>query len=168
VVDEHAPRIEERGEQPFVAIRTTATMETLGTVVDSTFPRLFAWLAERDIAFTGAPFIRYLVIDMEGELLLEMGAPVQHATPGDDAVITGVLPAGRYATLRHIGPYDGLVASNAALQRWAEQHDIRWDAEETDAGTGWRNRLEVYVTDPSAEPDPGKWVVDLAYLIADG
>lgn len=166
-MEEHAPRIEERGEQPYVAIRTTATMETLGTVVDSTFPRLFGWLAERDIAFTGAPFIRYVVIDMDRELLLEMGAPVEEAPPDDAAVVTGVHPAGRYASLRHVGPYDGLVASNAALQQWAQEHDIRWDAEETDAGTAWRNRLEVYVTDPSAEPDPGKWVVDLAYLIAE-
>ena len=28
----------------------------------------------------------------------------------------------------------------------------------------WRGRAEHYITDPSAEPDPGKWEVDVAYL----
>jgi hypothetical protein len=37
---------------------------------------------------------------------------------------------------------------------------------ETPDGTAWRCRAEHYLTDPSAEPDPAKWEVDVAYLAA--
>jgi hypothetical protein len=32
------------------------------------------------------------------------------------------------------------------------------------AGSAWRSRAEHYLTDPSREPDPAKWEVDVAYL----
>lgn len=67
-------------------------------------------------------------------------------------------------TLRHTGPYDGLVASNAALQQWAAQQGIRFDSWDTPDGTVWRGRAEHYLTNPAAEPDPANWEVDVAYL----
>ncbi len=72
--------------------------------------------------------------------------------------------AGRYVTLRHTGPYDGLVASNAALQQWAQQQGIIFDSWDTPAGSVWRGRAEHYLTNPAAEPDPAKWEVNVAYL----
>jgi effector-binding domain-containing protein len=86
--------------------------------------------------------------------------------PGDDRVRAGVLPAGRYVTLRHTGPYDGLIASNADLQDWAEARGITFDSRDTDHGEAWHSRVEHYLTDPSAEPDPAKWQVDIAYLVS--
>lgn len=38
------------------------------------------------------------------------------------------------------------------------------DSWETGHGTAWRGRVEHYLTDPSAEPDPAKWEVDIVYL----
>ena len=82
-------------------------------------------------------------------------------------VTPGVLPACRYVVLRHTGPYDGLIASNAALQRWAEEQGITFDSWDTPEGTAWRARAEHYLTNPAAEPDPSKWEVDVAYLITE-
>ena len=65
---------------------------------------------------------------------------------------------------RHTGPYDGLIASNAALQDWADERGIEFDTWGTAEGSAWRNRAEHYLTDPSQEPDPGKWETDVAYL----
>ena len=113
---------------------------------------------------------------MAAGLQIEMGVPVATAIDGggsdgdsgDGGRITpGVLPAGRYAVLRHTGPYDGLIASNAALQRWAEEHGITFDSWDTPEGTAWRARAEHYLTNPAAEPDPSKWEVDVAYLITE-
>jgi DNA gyrase inhibitor GyrI len=83
---------------------------------------------------------------------------------GSERIQPGVLPAGRYVTLRHTGPYDGLIASNAALQQWAQQQEITFDSWDTPAGSVWRGRAEHYLTNPAAEPDPAKWEVDVAYL----
>jgi len=169
-------QIQRREAQSYAAIPMQVTMDTLGGAVDQAFPELFGWLARHAIAPAGPPFIRYLVIDMAAGLQIEMGVPV--ATAIDDTgrdggsddggrITPAVLPAGRYAVLRHTGPYDGLVASNAALQRWAEEHGVTFDSWDTPQGTAWRARAEHYLTNPAAEPDPSKWEVDVAYLITE-
>jgi effector-binding domain-containing protein len=159
-----APRLADRAEQHYAAISARVTMSSIASVVDQAFPEVFGYLAERAIAPAGPPFIRYLVIDMEHELRIEMGVPTGAPVTGGGRVRPGTLPAGRYAVLRHTGPYDRLVASNAALQEWAREHAVALDCWQTEAGLAWRARVEHYLTDPSAEPDPAKWHVDVAYL----
>jgi effector-binding domain-containing protein len=104
---------------------------------------------------------------MAGELQIELGVPVGAKVTAGGRSRPGVLPGGRYVVLRHVGPYDGLAASNAALQRWAQQHGVGLDSWDTAEGTAWRGRLEHYLTDPSAEPDPAKWETDVAYLASE-
>jgi effector-binding domain-containing protein len=101
---------------------------------------------------------------MAGDLLIELGVPVGAPVAEAGRIKPGVLPAGSYLVLRHTGPYDGLVASNAALQEWAADHGVRFDTQETDQGSAWGGRVEHYLTDPSQEPDPAKWETDVAYL----
>lgn len=38
------PTIIERGEQPYVAIKTIVSMDTISKAADELFPELFAWL----------------------------------------------------------------------------------------------------------------------------
>jgi effector-binding domain-containing protein len=158
------PVIEQRAELPYAGIRMQFAMDGFAAAVDEAFPELFGWLAGRGVQPAGPPFIRYHVIDMPARLDVEFGIPVAAAAQGDDRVRPGVLPAGRYVTLRHTGPYDGLIASNAALQDWAKDRGITFGSRDTDHGEAWPGRAEHYLTDPSAEPDPAKWQVDIAYL----
>ena len=65
------PQLQERAAQHYAAIPMTVTMDSISRAVDSGFPELFGWLASNDIAMSGPPFIRYLVIDMAGELQIE-------------------------------------------------------------------------------------------------
>jgi DNA gyrase inhibitor GyrI len=158
------PQVQERAAQPYAGIRTSVTMDGLSAAVDEGFPELFGWLADRAIEVASAPFIRYHVIDMQGELEIELGVPAD-VTAGDGGRIRpGVLPAGRYVVLRHVGPYDGLMAGNAALLDWAREHAVALDSWDTSRGTAWRGRVEHYLTNPAAEPDPAKWEVDIAFL----
>jgi effector-binding domain-containing protein len=164
----HQPRIQERAEQRYLAIPLTVTMEGgFGEEVESGFSELFGWLEEHGVAPAGAPFIRFLVIDMAGELEIELAVPVAEGVSGDGRFRADVLPGGRYVTLLHVGPYDDLVASNAALQEWAAEQGIVWDSWDTDSGSAWRCRVERYLTDPSVVPDPSEWKVEVAYLIAE-
>jgi len=163
----HQPQIQTRGAQHYAAIPMAVTMDSISGAVDEAFPALFGWLAGDGIAPSGPPFIRYLVIDMASELEIELGVPVGAPVTGSGRVQPGTLPEGRYAVLRHTGPYDGLIASNAALQEWADENGIQFDTWETGKGTGWRCRAEHYLTDPSKEPDPAKWEVDVAYLTSE-
>ena len=160
------PKIEERAAQHYAGIQATVPMGGISGAVDDAFPELFGWLAGTGTAPAGPPFIRYLVIDMEASLQLELGVPVAEPMPESGRIRPGTLSAGRYVVLRHVGPYDGLVAGNAALLDWAREHAVALDSWDTSRGTAWRSRIEHYLTNPATEPDPAKWEVDIAYLTA--
>jgi len=162
------PQIQQRAAQPYAGIRTPVTMAGFPEAADTLFPELFGRLREHDVSPAGPPFIRYHVVDMEAELDIEFGVPVGTTVPGSDRVRAGVLPPGRYVTLRHVGPYDGLLESNAALLRWASEQGIALARWETKLGEAWRGRVEHYLTDPAAEPDPAKWEVEVAFLANGG
>ena len=165
------PQIHDRPEQHYVSLHHTVSMDGFSDVIDAGFPELFGWLGQRDVAPASAPLIRYDRIDMARTLDIELTVPISPADAtclrGDDRVKVGTLPAGRYATLRHVGPYDGLIAANAALQAWATENDVTFDVAPSDSGERWGGRIEIYTTNPAAEPDQSKWEVDISYRLAD-
>jgi effector-binding domain-containing protein len=167
-VSAQQPQVDEREPQPYVAIPLRVEMAGgFGDAIESGFAELSAWLKEQGVEPAGPPFIRYLLIAMDGELEIELAVPVAPDVTSDGRVRADILPGGRYATLLHVGPYDELVASNAALQDWAEEQGVVWDSWETAEGSAWRGRVEHYLTDPTSEPDPAKWKVEVAYLVAE-
>jgi effector-binding domain-containing protein len=160
-----APEIETRAEQPYVAIKAKVTMGEIAAFA----PRLgevFGWLDRHGLAPAGPPFFKYNVIDMARELEMEGGVPVATATDGDDQMVAGVLPAGQYATLTHVGHPSELMAATKALLDWAAEQGLTWDVTPSEDGDRWACRLENYLTDPSQEPDMSKWVTQLAFKLA--
>lgn len=160
------PKVVQRPDQPYVAIKAFVTMETLGTVVPPLNREVFGWLAERGAVASGAPFWKYNVIDMERQLEVEAGVAVAVAVPGDDRVLAGIIPGGRYATVRYTGHPSGLADATAELLDWAAEQGLTWDLTATGEGERWGARLEIYETDPAAEPDMEKWVTELAFRLA--
>lgn len=161
------PTIEQLPARPYVAIRRKVTMQTIGEVLPALHPNVFAWLARNGISPTGAPFWKYDVIDMEGEMEVEVGSPIADPVPGDDEVAGGVLPAGRYATVWHTGHPSELMAATGSLLDWAAARNLKWDRSESEHGERWVSRLEIYETDPREEPDMTKWRTQLAFKLAD-
>ncbi len=160
-------QVVERPAQPYVAIREQVTMQTIGTVLPGLHPRVYAWLRERGVAPAGPPFWKYNLIDMDRGLEVEVGVPVAAHEAGDDQVLAGVLPPGRYATLRYTGHPDGLMGATAALLEWAGEQGLTWDVQKTPDGDRWAARLEIYETDPAEEPDMTKWETQLAFRLAE-
>src|ERR1700750_674540 len=143
----------ERSVQPYVAIKSQVTMQTLGAVLPGLHSRVFAWLGQRGISPAGAPFWKYNVIDMDRSLEVEVGVPVAASGPGDDQVLASVPAPGRYATLRYTGHPDGLLGATASLLKWAEEQNLTWDVRSTPDGERGGSRLEIYETGPAEEPD---------------
>jgi len=160
------PKVEERAEQPYVAVRTQATMQTLDSAIPQGIEEVFAWLAKQGIAPAGAPFIRYLVIDMAALLEIEVGVPIASALPGDGRIIAGVFPAGRYASLIYTGIDNG-IQGNWALLKWGTENGLAWDTWVTEKGDGWGGRYESFLTNPNEEPDRAKWQTEVAIRLAD-
>jgi len=162
------PRLIERPAQHYVAIPARVTMQSMVGLLPRLWPEVAAWLGARGIAPSGAPLIRWVVIDMAREMRIEVGLPVAKAVAGDGRVVAGTLPAGRYAVAVHHGHYNELVPSHAALQAWAAIEGLEWAVEASAAGDVWRARIESYTTDPQATPDPADWRTEIAYLVAAG
>jgi effector-binding domain-containing protein len=160
-----APQITERAEQPYVAVKAQVTMQNISAIADR-IPEVFGWLAAHGVAPAGAPFLKYNVIDMARLLEIEAGVPVAAVVDGDSSVLSGVLPAGRYATVIHVGHPAKLVDTTGELLAWAPSKDLVFDVSQTDAGERWGSRLEIYLTDPGQEPDLDKWETQLAFRLA--
>jgi effector-binding domain-containing protein len=165
-----APEIVTRAEQPYVAIRGQVSMAELGAFAVRT-GEVFTWLGARGLAPAGAPFLKYNVIDMTRQLEVENGVPIaalaDGAGGGEGEFISGVLPAGRYATVTHVGHPSELLEATKALLDWASAQNLTWDMSPTGDGERWGSRLEIYLTDPGEEPDMSKWVTQLAFRLAD-
>ncbi|HTF40574.1 MAG TPA: GyrI-like domain-containing protein [Propionibacteriaceae bacterium] len=168
---ESTPQIIERRPQPYVAVREAVTMFTLSRVADH-IPELFGWLAQRGQTPSGAPFFRYLTIDMERELEVEAGlpvaAPLDLAAEAGGAVTAETLPGGRFVRAFFVGHPDGLEKATAELLQWAETQGLRWDVSDSPVGERWGCRLEIYHTDPLEQPDMNAWRTELAFRLADG
>lgn len=89
-------------------------------------------------------------------------------TIGDERVVAGVLPAGRYATLTHTGHPAELLKVTEALLDWAPRQGLAWDMTPGEDGERWGSRVEFYRTNPAEQPDMNKWVTQLAFRLTDG
>ena len=160
------PKLENRHEQPYVAIRTQVTMQELDTAIQQLRREVLTWIARQGIAPTGAPFLRNHVIDMEALLDIEVGVPLATALSGDDRICAGVLPAGRYASLVYTGIDNGIQA-NWALLKWGAERGLVWDSWKTEQGDAFGARLESFLSNPDEEPDRAKWETEVAIRLAE-
>ncbi|WP_250009354.1 GyrI-like domain-containing protein [Actinoplanes sp. M2I2] len=160
------PTIVERAEQSYVGRRESISMTQFARVADH-LPVMAARLAERGVPIAGAPFFRYRVIDMSADLVVEAGIPISEPVDVPAPMFVETLPAGRYATVGHVGHPDQLMTVIARLLDWARDHDLAWDMQPTPTGEVWGCRLEVLMTDPAEQPDLHKWRTDLFFRLAD-
>jgi effector-binding domain-containing protein len=166
------PKIEERPQQPYAGIAGAAESEAeFRQAVDRSFPELFGWLGSHGIELAGAPFIRYLELSDDGQpLRFELGAPTREAPAADGPVHAGTLPAGRYVTYLHVGPYThaevaDLNDARSRLTAWAEREGLSFESSATARGTAYEANVEHYLTDASRERDWSKWQTELTRLI---
>jgi effector-binding domain-containing protein len=154
------PEIVELAERPYVALRGTVQMSEISAFADRLHD-VIGWLAAREIAPNDAPFFRYEVVDMENGLLMEIGFPVDDVHAGEGEIVSGVLPAGRYATTTFHGHPDGLVGATGDLLDWGAAEGVEWDAD----GDKWVSRLEIYLSDPREVPNMADWDTELQFKL---
>lgn len=150
------PTLEYQEEVPYMAIFSQVTMQEIPALLPPLIPEMAAWLKAHDAAPAGPPFFHY-INRVNGVLDVEVGFPVETALADDDRVRAGVFPAGRYATITHMGPYTLLPQIHAALDAWAKANAIELRGD----------RTEFYPIDPATEPDPNNFRTDIRMLVAE-
>ncbi|MBO2448925.1 GyrI-like domain-containing protein [Actinomadura barringtoniae] len=159
------PLIVERPEQPYVAVRRRVTLQRFHEIADR-MPGLFGWLGQRGVAPAGAPFFRYVTVGDDGQMEVEAGVPVATAVAVEGDIVAGTLPAGRYASVTHVGHPDKLFDVTKQLLNWAAGQGHTWDMSESDDGEHWAARLEILKTNPAEQPDPETWETEVAFKLA--
>jgi effector-binding domain-containing protein len=173
------PQISLREAELYLGIRAAVT-NGIRDFADSAFPELFGWLFQNGVAPAGPPFLRYHEVDRAGEPLeVEAGVPVatdaqahgrvEGAAHGNGRVRFDALPAGRYLTSLHVGPYTSdtlpdLGDARAELVAWAHENGIVYGSE-TERGLEFPCALERFLVGPADDPDFTNWRTEFAYLI---
>jgi len=146
-------RIEIRVLQPhFVAsVRDTVSRDDVTQVLGSSFQAVKEALGKQRIQPDGSPFARWHTFGDQVDI--EAGLMVKSPITPDGVVKPSELPGGPAVMAVHAGPYEGLKATYDALEAWIAR------SSRTASGGPW----EIYLTDPSAEPDPGKWLTEIIW-----
>ena len=133
------------------SVRETVRQEDLSTALGQMFQAVRQALANQRVETDGALFERYHEF---GEVVdLEAGVPVKTPIQPEGKVHPGQLPSGPAAIAVHAGPYETLPQTYQAIQDWLTS------AGRSASGAPW----EIYLTDPSAEPDPSKWLTEVIF-----
>jgi effector-binding domain-containing protein len=159
------PRIVERAAQPYVAVRRRVTMP-FDDIVPQVLEALFGAMKAQGIEPDGPVIFKHNFINMP-ELEMDFGVPVATPATVRDGLVSGTLPAGRYAELTALGHYDGLIEANGALIDWARDSGLAFDVRETHEGDYFTARMEIYLNDPNEEPDPDKWETVISIKLRD-
>lgn len=133
--------IKDRAAQPTLAIRTTVAVQELPAALGASYGAIGQYLGMLRQAPVGAPFVAYYTMDMQA-LDVEIGIPVAQALPGKDNIYAGEMPAGKYATCVHTGPYDAIAPAYTALTQFVMENGYE--------ATGVA--YEAYLNDPSNTP----------------
>lgn len=158
------PTVETRPEIPCVGIRVVTPFRGMLGVRDELLTEVRDWAARSALDVEGYGFLRLHVIDMQGDMDIEVGVVTRQRSDVEGRVSSGILPAGRYATLAYRGVGTG---ANRALLEWAHAQGLaldRWDVPE---GDRFACRYEAYLTDPEVEPRKKQWKIELAFRLAD-
>jgi AraC family transcriptional regulator len=137
---------EHRDPQPFLFVRRECSHAEIAGAIGECLPRVYGHCQQHALAMAGPPIVRYARVS-PGLLTIEGGFPLLSPAPGDGDIEAGELQGGPVATAVHLGPYDALPQTHAAIERWIGEQGHRAK------GAPW----EQYLTDPGEEPDPAKW-----------
>ncbi len=157
------PSVVTKAEHITAGIRTVTQFRGMFAVRDKLMQELFERLDSWGLDF-GPTFFRLHVVDMEGNMDVEVGTVTARPVSGDDRVRPGVLPAGRYAALTYVN--HGRRA-NGTLVDWVRAKGLDFDCEAGEGGDQFACRYEMYLTDPRTERMKTRWQIELAIRLAD-
>lgn len=148
---EHEVHVVERPALWVVAKRLPIALEALGPAIGQAFGEVYGIIAAAEEATAGPPFVIYHSMPASGQPLdVEICAPVTSPFEPREPWQLDELPAGTFASLVHVGPYDAVGPAYDALAAWIEDHALAI------AGPP----REVYLSPADTPPDQIRTIVE--------
>ena len=140
--------------RPAAVVRATMAVSELPSFFGRALGAVAAAAAGQGLELLGEPFAFYPGAPTD-VVEVAAGFPVSSAVEPADDVVPLELPGGRAATTIHVGPYDSMDKTYAAMHTWMAGRGL------TPADHMW----EVYLSDPSTEPDPSTWRTQIVWPV---
>ncbi|MHB1132212.1 MAG: GyrI-like domain-containing protein [Chloroflexota bacterium] len=104
---------------PTLAARIRVPAQDMTLPLGDVYAAIRQYLAQLGEAPAGPPFAAYANMSRQN-LDVELGFPVARALRGKGGIKVGEIPASRYATCLHVGPYGELDRAYAVLNAWLQ------------------------------------------------
>lgn len=148
----HEVKVGRREAALVVTKRVPVTLAEIGGVIGGTFAEIYGDLGRRGAVVEGPPFVIYHGSPASGEPFdIEICAPVPVPVEPPAGWQLQELPAGLFATLLHVGPYDTIGDAYATITAWIGEHGF------VAAGPP----REVYLSEPTVPPEQIRTIVEL-------
>lgn len=149
---EHEVKVGRREATLILSKRRPVRLSEIGSVLGAAFGEVYGFLGARQGEPEGPPFVIYYdVPEADNPIDVEVCAPIRRAIDPPPGWEARELPAGTFATLTHVGPYDTIGTTYEALTAWIGTHDLAM------AGAP----REVYLSEPGTPPEQVKTIVEI-------
>lgn len=134
-----------------VSKRLPARVSELGGVFSTAFGEVYGFLGAAGVDPEGPPFVIYHEMPVGDDPMdVEICAPVGRAVDPPSGWRMQELPAGEFATLVHVGPYDTIAVAYGSMTSWLDEHGY------APAGPP----REVYLSGPETPQDEIRTVIE--------
>jgi len=143
--------LRERQAALVVSKRFPVRLSEIGGAMGTAFGEVYGHLGARRIEGDGPPFVIYHGMPVGDDPFdIEVCAPVARSVDPPAGWQTQRLPAGMFATLLHVGPYDTVASAYDDLVAWIGAQDL---------AVGGPPR-EVYLSPPETPPAQIRTIVE--------
>ena len=144
-------------EKHYLSVRQEIKMDNVQQFYSRNLPALFGKVTAAGIEMDGMPGGLFYKWD-ETNGLVDMAASIPLK---EDVAVAGAtmvtIPSGRAIQVDYYGDYDGSVNAHYAIDDYMQDYGILNNVP----------IVEEYVTDPTVEKDPKKWLTKITYYIAE-
>jgi len=133
-----------------LTLNDTASPATIPFKLGASYKRIAQVIRKEKLTVAGPPFAIYHNLT-RGSYEMEAGIPVNQAVSIQGEVRCIEIPSRKAIMATHFGPYENTAKVYEAINRYIRTMKLNT------AGSPW----EVYISDPSTEPDTNKWQTDI-------
>ena len=137
-------------------IKDSCTSDEMAKVMEKDYGELMKYIAVNHNDSFGKPVTIWFRYDMETTFgVFEAGIPVAKMSKGEGRVKVRKLQPNKVIAGLHYGPYENTMPMYQALMKYLKDNDLT----ETDGP------IELYLNDPSTEPDSDKWETVIMFQV---
>lgn len=155
IVSSKVEKIRFAEPQWFLSIRDTVDQLQANTIHGKLFEEVNAFMESNEVKSKLSPIVIYhfwsdSIVDVEAGIQLDDSIYSE-----SKRVTLNKIDTGNVVTATHYGAYDRLPETYFSINEWMRRNSVEI------IGAPW----EVYVTDPSLEPNPDKWKTEIYFPI---